>query len=218
MNAGTDIETEQEANYDTLVQRSIVVVDVNRIWEGILSPIASFGDGHPTSHPGETLLLPNGPVEPGWAQLRYQHNERCTRGDPMCCVTNRDGINSVLTNVGSHFAIESLQYVNAMVGELFVQPITMDHEGKQALIFPFAVSGVCLYEKCLSPILFSTCLRLKNLAIKMEGSFIPRYRVFDLFSPSKGQEGHAAMVCCYGSQFRVHSTKDFPGGSVRPLT
>lgn len=129
----------------------------------------------------------------------------------MCCVTNRDVINGVLTNVGSHFAIESLQYVNAMVGELFVQPITMDHEGKKALIFPFAVSGVCLYEKCLSPIVFSTCLRLQNLAIKMEGNFVLRYRVFDLFSQSNGQEGHAAMACCYGSQFRVYSTKDFPG-------
>lgn len=107
MNAGTDTETEQEANYEYVtptcsfitqstlalihlcsdiraagliccvdllqapVASPIVVADVTRIWEGILSPMASFGDGHPISLPSETLLLPNGPVEPGWAQLRY---------------------------------------------------------------------------------------------------------------------------------------------------
>ncbi|KZP31027.1 hypothetical protein FIBSPDRAFT_725065 [Athelia psychrophila] len=146
--AGTDAETEQEANYDDLQGAGLVCcVDL----------------------------------------LQVPHTMPVATANLSCYVTHRETADGVLANVGSHFAIADLQCVNVLVGEMFVQSITMEHEGKTALIFPFA-----------------------NLAVKMEGNFILRYRVFDLFS-QHGEEGPPIMASCYGVQFRVYSTKDFPG-------
>jgi hypothetical protein len=45
----------------------------------------------------------------------------------------------------------------------------------------------------------------------MEGSFILRYRCFDLFSKVAGQDTTPVWAECYGGAFRVYSTKEFPG-------
>ena len=45
--------------------------------------------------------------------------------------------------------------------------------------------------------------------MKLEGAFILRYRVFDLFS---SQENTAVVGAeTYGGPFRIYATKDFPG-------
>lgn len=54
--------------------------------------------------------------------------------------------------------------------------------------------------------------RTQDLAVKMEGNFILRYRCFDLFSKVSTDEGETPVWAqCYGGQFRVYSTKEFPG-------
>ncbi|THH12767.1 hypothetical protein EW146_g7387 [Bondarzewia mesenterica] len=51
-----------------------------------------------------------------------------------------------------------------------------------------------------------------DLAVKMEGNFILRYRCFDLFSKVSGNDPETPVWAqCYGGQFRVYSTKEFPG-------
>jgi len=52
---------------------------------------------------------------------------------------------------------------------------------------------------------------LQDLAVKIEGSFILRYRVFDIFSRAQGSPDLVVQAECYGGPFRVYSTKEFPG-------
>jgi hypothetical protein len=47
--------------------------------------------------------------------------------------------------------------------------------------------------------------------VKIEGTFILRYRVFDIFSQSYGISDLVIQAECYGGTFRVYSTKEFPG-------
>lgn len=48
--------------------------------------------------------------------------------------------------------------------------------------------------------------------MKVEGVFILRYRVFDLFSyPSLQERTTVIGAETYGGPFRVYSTKEFPG-------
>ncbi|KZP18550.1 hypothetical protein FIBSPDRAFT_956146 [Athelia psychrophila] len=192
--AGTDAETEQEANYDDLRGAGLVCcVDLLQVPHTMPVTTASAIEMWRESVPPVTFphtdeyMDQKCSLASSWDHSRYQEHVSCTCGDLSCYVTHRETADGVLANVGSHFAIADLQCVNVLVGEMFVQSITMEHEGKTALIFPFA-----------------------NLAVKMEGNFILRYRVFDLFS-QHGEEGPTIMASCYGVQFRVYSTKDFPG-------
>lgn len=47
--------------------------------------------------------------------------------------------------------------------------------------------------------------------MKIEGSFILRYRVFDIFSKKYNDNELVIQAECYGGPFRVYSTKEFPG-------
>jgi hypothetical protein len=47
--------------------------------------------------------------------------------------------------------------------------------------------------------------------VKIEGSFILRYRVFDIFSKAYGENDLVIQAECYGGPFRIYSTKEFPG-------
>jgi hypothetical protein len=58
---------------------------------------------------------------------------------------------------------------------------------------------------------------LQDLAVSMEGTFILRYRVFDIFSRVFNENDMCPIQAeCYGGSFRVYSTKDFPG--LQPST
>lgn len=52
--------------------------------------------------------------------------------------------------------------------------------------------------------------------MQIEGSFILRYRVFNLFSQVEGAVDIPILAECYGGPFRIYSTKEFPG--LRPST
>lgn len=47
--------------------------------------------------------------------------------------------------------------------------------------------------------------------MKIEGTFILRYRMFDLFSKSQQTGSLPVQAECYGGMFRIYSTKEFPG-------
>ncbi|KAG5335862.1 hypothetical protein C0989_012693 [Termitomyces sp. Mn162] len=90
--------------------------------------------------------------------------------------------------VNNHPIEESSKATSALVGATFVQPSVIDYEGKKAILFVFA-----------------------DLAVKIEGSFILRYRFFDIFSRPYNYQDLAIQAECYGGAFHVYSTKEFPG-------
>ncbi|KAJ3820707.1 velvet factor-domain-containing protein [Lentinula raphanica] len=112
------------------------------------------------------------------------------------CSSNRPGSSSqtaypsdVVHWVDGRYPItESSKMTDALVGSTFVQPQFIDYEGSRTLIFVFS-----------------------DLAVKSEGKFLLRYRMFDLFSKAEGKEDRVIQAECYGGTFRVYSTKEFPG-------
>ncbi|KAG2135996.1 velvet factor-domain-containing protein [Suillus clintonianus] len=88
---------------------------------------------------------------------------------------------------------ESMKCTTALSGATFVQPACIDYEGKRALVFPFA-----------------------DLAVKIEGDFFLRYRIFDIFSRTSSLVDVPVQAECYGGPFHIYSTKEFPG--LQPST
>lgn len=88
---------------------------------------------------------------------------------------------------------ENMKYTMALSGATFVQPACIDYEGKRALVFPFA-----------------------DLAVKIEGDFFLRYRIFDIFSRTESLVDVPVQAECFGGPFHVYSTKEFPG--LQPST
>ncbi|KAF8065281.1 velvet factor-domain-containing protein [Lyophyllum atratum] len=83
---------------------------------------------------------------------------------------------------------ESSKMTSSLVGATFVQPAIVEYQGRKSVMFVFA-----------------------DLAVKVEGTFILRYRVFDIFSRPHNYVDLAVQAECYGGSFHVYSTKEFPG-------
>ncbi|GLB39943.1 putative velvet factor [Lyophyllum shimeji] len=83
---------------------------------------------------------------------------------------------------------ESSKMTSSLVGATFVQPAIIDYQGQKSVLFVFP-----------------------DLAVKIEGKFILRYRVFDIFSKPYNYRDLAVQAECYGGPFRIYSTKEFPG-------
>jgi len=94
----------------------------------------------------------------------------------------------IVYHLGDFPITESSKLTHALVGATFVQPANVDYQGKKSLMFVFA-----------------------DLAVKIEGTFILRYRMFDIFSQCYGTPDLVIQAECYGGTFRVYSTKEFPG-------
>jgi len=93
-----------------------------------------------------------------------------------------------VTYIGNHAVTEASKRTDALVGATFVQPANVDYKGKKSLMFVFA-----------------------DLAVKIEGVFVLRYRVFDIFSKGYDTNELAVQAQSYGLPFKVYSTKEFPG-------
>ena len=52
---------------------------------------------------------------------------------------------------------------------------------------------------------------VQDLAVQREGTFILRYRIFDIWSTAAGADQHPILAERYGGTFKVYSTRDFPG-------
>ena len=51
----------------------------------------------------------------------------------------------------------------------------------------------------------------QDLAVKLQGTFILRYRLFDIFAKAYNVHDLVIQAECYGGTFRVYSNKEFPG-------
>ncbi|KAF9012447.1 velvet factor-domain-containing protein [Cyathus striatus] len=90
--------------------------------------------------------------------------------------------------VGNHLVTESSKLTPALVGEKFIEPTLVEYQGQKVLVFVFG-----------------------DLAVQREGTFIFRYRVFDIFSTAHGGQIRPMLAELYGGAFRVYSTREFPG-------
>ncbi|KIY49718.1 hypothetical protein FISHEDRAFT_40615, partial [Fistulina hepatica ATCC 64428] len=77
---------------------------------------------------------------------------------------------------------------NNLVGSRLVQPCKIELDGKKVIVFVFT-----------------------DLAVKIEGIFRLRYRMFDLFAMPTDQKMLTIQAEYCGGEFRIYSTKDFPG-------
>ncbi|TFY77381.1 hypothetical protein EWM64_g6634, partial [Hericium alpestre] len=98
--------------------------------------------------------------------------------------------NEIVHHHNGYPITEQSKNTESLAGTTFVQASNLDYKGNKVLMFVFS-----------------------DLAVKMEGHFILRYRCFDLFSKVSGREERDTPVWaeCYGGAFRVYSTKEFPG-------
>lgn len=111
-----------------------------------------------------------------------------TAAQSQASTPNSPSSNDIIHYVGNHAITESSKVTSSLVGATFVQPAIVDYEGKKTIIFVFS-----------------------DLAVKIEGTFLLRYRVFDIYSRPRDREDLLVQAECYGGPFRVYSTKEFPG-------
>lgn len=90
--------------------------------------------------------------------------------------------------IRSHGVAESMMCNEILCGSQSVSPICVDYSGKKALL--------CVFS---------------DLAVKLEGTYLLRYRVFDILMSLPSGRRRTAIAECVGGPFKIYSTKDFPG-------
>ncbi|KAI0372687.1 hypothetical protein BV20DRAFT_978121 [Pilatotrama ljubarskyi] len=92
---------------------------------------------------------------------------------------------------GSYPIRENTKCTVMLSGSTFMNCSMLEHRGEKVAMFAFS-----------------------DLAVKMEGTFVLRYRTLNVFSHSSTTSpdaGAPILAECFGGPFRVYSTKDFPG-------
>ncbi|KAI0718020.1 velvet factor-domain-containing protein [Cerioporus squamosus] len=97
---------------------------------------------------------------------------------------------------GSAISEQDETCTDLLAGETFVPCSVVEHEGQRAAMFVFS-----------------------DLAVRQEGRFFVRYRVFNICGAQARQAGTASTSAsgiaeCYGGAFQIFSTKSFPGLSA----
>lgn len=204
LNAGSAQQTEQEiSDYDGIqTLGSLCTVDLFPVpIQGNVKDLS--GRQAPLVHPPLPSAGPshiNRSAEQGHTFFTFVPNEYPTKQPsvelspppshriPGYLPPSPSGSDIIVHNINDIPIVESSKMTHALVGATFVQPAVVEYQGKKSIMFVFA-----------------------DLAIKVEGSFILRYRVFDLFSKPYNQTSLAIQAECYGGRFRIYSTKEFPG-------
>lgn len=215
---GSNREMEKELNYDDVqVLGLLCTVDLFPVAVEPLSPGCATPDIHhkdslppaqqpfPSTSPSPSSSSAHSPTN---QQHQYQYSPPGYRfvSDTDISSTSRSSgskapatysgyilpshsPSDVVHRFGAYPITESSKQTQALVGATFVQPALVDYQGTKSIVFVFA-----------------------DLAVKIEGTFILRYRVFDIFSRPYNQTNDLAITGeCYGDMFRVYSTKEFPG-------
>lgn len=120
-------------------------------------------------------------------------------------LTPESELGDVVYRLDNHLVTESSKVTPAVVGEKCVEPILMDYMDKKCLFFIFSVSSLLPCPTCFS-------FLIQDLAVQREGTFIFRYRVFDIFSSATCTAAeHPILAEVFGGVFKVYSTRAFPG-------
>ncbi|KAH9834749.1 velvet factor-domain-containing protein [Rhodofomes roseus] len=122
--------------------------------------------------------------------MQTQMNQHSRHGDasPMHGQSHSGPLDPDIVAYMGDFAIrESSKCTADLVGATFVQSSGLEYKGKKALMFVFS-----------------------DLAVKTEGTFILRYRVFNIFSQASGIDV-PILAQCFGGPFKIYPSKEFPG-------
>ncbi|KAJ6489848.1 velvet factor-domain-containing protein [Mycena sanguinolenta] len=94
-----------------------------------------------------------------------------------------------LTLIHGYPVTERSKRTALLFGTKFVEPhkVTFPGKNQKQIVFTFS-----------------------DLAIKLEGHFILRYRFFDLFSNDKPDGSSSILAECYGSSFKIYPSKEAP--------
>ncbi|TFY59569.1 hypothetical protein EVJ58_g5701 [Rhodofomes roseus] len=140
----------------------------------------------PPVPPELSLNLP----EPSYDLMQTQMNHHPIHGDtsPMRGQSHSGPLDPDIVAYMGDFPIrESSKCTADLVGATFVQSSGLEYKGKKALMFVFS-----------------------DLAVKTEGTFILRYRVFNIFSQASGIDV-PILAQCFGGPFKIYPSKEFPG-------
>lgn len=148
---------------------------------------------------------------------RYTHEERSQSGyashynsgyytNPE--VSSSD--NEAIHYVNGYGISEGTKQTQALAGNTFVQPIVAEYCGRNAILFVFNVRVVVSITEVLT---LTESFVSQDLSVKLEGYFILRYRVFDIYSQEHAGDtsSRSVMAECYGGIFRMYPSKTFPG-------
>lgn len=118
--------------------------------------------------------------------------------------------NAAIHYVEGYAVTEATKQTQALAGNTFVQPIVAEYGGKKAILFVF---NVRILHKVMEIFQYIKRLPAQDLSVKLEGYFILRYRVFDIYSQEyvSGTSNRSVMAECYGGVFRMYPSKTFPG-------
>ncbi|KAJ6489843.1 velvet factor-domain-containing protein [Mycena sanguinolenta] len=94
-----------------------------------------------------------------------------------------------LTLIHEYPVTESSKRTASLFGTTFVEPhkVTFPDKNQKQIVFTFS-----------------------DLAVKLEGHFILRYRFFDLFSNGKSDGSSSVLAESYGDSFKIYSSKEAP--------
>ncbi|KAJ3506341.1 hypothetical protein NMY22_g17283 [Coprinellus aureogranulatus] len=190
IDSGTDHEAEQEvSNYEEVQNVGLVcTVDLFPVPgpSGSSTPSLHSNTGSDGRFGSESLPVPPASVMSAFAG----------ETDPSGSLISFNpflfgGIPAVVHHINNIPVLEGSKATTALVGQMVVQQNLVEYQGRKELVFVFA-----------------------DMAVKIEGNFILRYRVFDLCASNPHTAGESCFKMqaeCYGGPFRVYSTKDFPG-------
>ncbi|KAG1769834.1 velvet factor-domain-containing protein [Suillus occidentalis] len=200
-NEGTDHESEQEVRDYDEIQNIGLLCNVD------LFPVSTQSDS--SSEPGPLPHLPHQLSSAAVQPICPPSSE--AGGYPLPSIISADQLPSSSSSsrlpmsdaklphllpyvhLDSSQITDNIRCTTALSGATFVQPACINYEGKRALVFPFA-----------------------DLAVKTEGDFFLRYRIFDIFSRTASLVDVPVQAECCGGSFHIYSTKEFPG--LKPST
>ncbi|KAM6502467.1 Velvet factor domain containing protein [Amanita muscaria] len=193
-NVGTPEEYEQEIdNYQTIQNVGIMCcLDLFPV-PGYLAEAAGPSSSSPAGSETHGHIFRNRPTELTYFPLHPFNTTpaemppfQVPRRQPLLqTVTSGEQPRDVVHRIEQHLVTESSKLTPALVGEKFVEPVLVDYKGKGRLMF--------------------------DVAVQREGTFMLRYRAFDIWSLVSGPDQHPVLAESYGAIFRVYSTRDFPG-------
>ncbi|KAF7986099.1 hypothetical protein HWV62_41521 [Athelia sp. TMB] len=158
----------------------------------MMIPYSSSSQATSSTQPGYNQMGPHGysvPVPaPFSITIPQQPHDQIAHKPGPGFYSPANNTYDIVAYAGNHPITENSKCTNALVGQTFVQSCKVKYQGRRSLMFVFA-----------------------DLAVKIEGTFILRYRVFDIFSKKYNDNQLAIQTECYGGAFRIYSTKDFPG-------
>ncbi|CDO70068.1 hypothetical protein BN946_scf184601.g21 [Trametes cinnabarina] len=94
----------------------------------------------------------------------------------------------IVATFGDFLILESSNCSNMLSGTTSVPAELIDYKGKKSAVFVFS-----------------------DVAVKAEGTFVLRYRAFNVLSKCANAPLVPALAECYGGPCKVYSSKEFPG-------